>query len=362
MRDLHDEKGARFETLRGVEVVRSYGDPLGEVRAATAGASMRDRSHRTRLRIGGRSPGAMLQGVVTGTIPGVPTTAAAGVRSGRVEPSAVLTPKGRVVSDLRLWREPGDEEAFGMDVPAPGAAALAEHFARVMPPRLARVEDVSDATGMLTFMGPEAAVVLSRDALGLRVETDELLAMAEGDSRAVEAGPLVIRSADVATPAWDVIADRPTIRALWRRAIEAGVVPVGSGVWEALRLEAGRPAFGADFGGETLLPETGLERRLVDGAKGCYTGQEVVVRIRDRGHVNKHLRRLRLGEGPTPAPGSEVWAEGHERPIGTLTSVAESPRLGPLALAYVRREVEPAATVHIGGSDGASAVVEALPG
>jgi folate-binding Fe-S cluster repair protein YgfZ len=97
----------------------------------------------------------------------------------------------------------------------------------------------------------------------------------------------------------------------------------------------------------------------VDHAKGCYTGQEVVVRIRDRGHVNRRLCRLRLGDAPTPAAGTEVLREGDERAVGRVTSAAASPRLGTLALAYLRREVAPGERVRLASPGGTQAVVEA---
>jgi folate-binding protein YgfZ len=302
----------------------------------------------------------MLAGIVTGRLPGALDEVEPGVWAGRAEPSAVLTPKGRIVTELRLWREAGAEEAWAVEVPAAGAAPLDEHLRRFLPPRFATASDVSAATGMLTVLGPAAPALLSREALGLRVDASTLEGLAEGDMRTLADDVTVVRSGEVATPAWDVIADRDSIAALWTRLLELGVAPVGSGVWEALRLEAGRPACGADFDVDTLLPETGLHGRVVDSAKGCYTGQEVVVRIRDRGHVNRHLRRLRLGDAPTPAAGSDLFAEGAERPVGRVTSAALSPRAGTLALAYVRREVEPGATVRVGSPDGARGVVEAL--
>lgn len=373
MKALHDEAGAVWGTLRGVEVPRRYGDPASEYQAAIGGLAVRDRSHRLRVRFSGRQPMAMLTGVVTGRLPAVATTPEPDVRAGRAEASAVLTPKGRIVADLRLWREPVGEERFLADVPRAAAGPLLEHLARYLPPRLVSTADVTGSTGMLTVLGPEAAAILAREALGLRVDANLLESLGEGEWRALDAEvpegtdampTLVTRSGEVSTPAWDVIADRDSIRALWRRLLDVGASPVGSGVWEALRLEAGRPAFGADMDPDTLMPETGLVGRLVDHAKGCYTGQEVVVRIRDRGHVNRHLRRLRLDEGPMPAPGTELWKRaddpGDAAKVGHITSVAESPRRGALALAYVRREVEPGSAVAVGGPEGARAVVEAL--
>lgn len=309
----------------------------------------------------------MLSGIVTGRMPGAWTRIAEGVHGGRAEYSVVLTPKGRTISDLRLWRdggEDGDGAPLLLDVPETGADALRAHLGRFLPPRLAAVTDVSDATGMLTVLGPGAAALLAREATGLRLEAPDLEALAEGDLRAVDLGGeralVIVRSGAVSVPAFDLVAAAPDLLALARRLAEAGATPVGIDVWDALRLEAGRPAFGRDLTEEHLPVEAGVHHRAVDYEKGCYTGQEVIVRIRDRGRVNRHLRRLRLGDAPLPEAGAELWSPDGEKLVGSITSVAVSPRLGALALGYVRREVEAPGRVRLGSADGPEVEVEAL--
>jgi hypothetical protein len=92
---------------------------------------------------------------------------------------------------------------------------------------------------------------------------------------------------------------------------------------------------------ENTIPiEAGIQDRAIDSGKGCYTGQEVIVRIRDRGHVNRHLRQIMLGHAPTPAKGTELFEEGSEKAAGVVTSAVQSPRFGQtVALGYVKRGV-----------------------
>ena len=99
---------------------------------------------------------------------------------------------------------------------------------------------------------------------------------------------------------------------------------------------------------ESTIPiEAGIHHRAIDYEKGCYTGQEVIIRIRDRGHVNRHLRTLHLGDAAAPSKGTELTEPGGEKAIGWITSSVESPRYGEtLALAYVRRGIE---AVEVGG-------------
>lgn len=124
--------------------------------------------------------------------------------------------------------------------------------------------------------------------------------------------------------------------------IGAGARPAGLGVWSTLRIEAGRPVFGSDMDERTIPPEAGIVERAIDQQKGCYTGQEVIVRIRDRGHVNRQLRRLELGDVAAPPSGSELHdIDGSGKVLGEITSVAQSPAFGGVvAMAYVRRGAE----------------------
>ena len=119
-----------------------------------------------------------------------------------------------------------------------------------------------------------------------------------------------------------------------RLSTAAGARPAGRDAIDALRVEALRPWYGSDVTEENLLHETGLVGERHSPAKGCYVGQEVVARLEARGgNVNKALRGLRLSE---PAEdGAVVSAEGRE--VGRVTTAAVSPRLGPIALAYVHR-------------------------
>jgi hypothetical protein len=131
------------------------------------------------------------------------------------------------------------------------------------------------------------------------------------------------------------------VEALWETLVHGGAHPAGLGVWTTLRVEAGRPAYGTDMDEDTIPVEAGIHDRAIDYAKGCYTGQEVIVRIRDRGHVNRELRQLMLGDVPAPRPGAELFVEGSEKPVGHITSAVESPRFAQtVALGYVRRGVE----------------------
>jgi len=351
LRSILDGAGAVFAQYNGMPVARHFGDPHAEYAAADEGVAIFDRSHRTRLLIRGRAPGRMLTGVLSGEMPDEPREVEPGLFEGRATYHAVLTPKGKMISDAWALRL-GDEEAgYLLDVPAAGREGLLAHFARFLPPRFAAVTDASEERAAVSVVGPGASAALSRLALALRVEPGWLEATAEGRWRAFGSPAdtlIVARSREVRPPAWTVYGAAGAVGALWRALAEGGARPAGLGVWSTLRVEAGRPVFGADMDDNTLPPEAGIVERAVDQAKGCYTGQEVIVRIRDRGHVNKHLRRLELGDAPAPAAGTPLLApDGSGKVVGEIRSVVQSPAAGGvLALAYVRRGVD---EVDVGG-------------
>lgn len=347
---LLDAGGIATE-YHGRTSVRHFGDPSAEYRAATESTAVFDRSHRARLVVSGRSPGQMLNGVLTGRMPEVPSGAGE-VVSGVGTYHAVLTPKGKMISDLWAYRLGDSEtESYLLDVPVAGLAGLLEHFGRFLPPRFAAANDVSARTASISVVGPEAVAAVTRLALGLRVEPTALETTQEGawfatgtpsaEDGASLAGLLVTRTEEVWPDAWTVFGPVSGVRALWAALVADGATPAGLGVWATLRVEAGRPVFGTDMDEATLPPEAGIVERAIDQTKGCYTGQEVIVRIRDRGHVNRQLCVLELGDVPAPAKGAELLAtDGSGKVVGRLTSVVQSPKVeGVLAMGYVRRGV-----------------------
>lgn len=345
-------------------------------RAAMEGCALVERPPRAWITVTGRDPAGMLSGIATGTIPDRPTMRDEGGLRGQGFYSAVLTPKGRMITDLRIFPlvegDPDfDAEAehpgYLLDLPRTGLEGLQDHFRRFLPPRLARARDRSDAYGVLTVVGPDAAALVSREAFGLRLGAEELEALEEDEFLELDAGGgmrvRAVGCGDVEPPALDLLSDSGTISSLVDRLKGAGAVPAGPGVWDVLRVEAGRPAYGPDMDDSVIPVEAGIQDRAIDYGKGCYTGQEVVVMIRDRGQPPRQLRGLLLGDQPPPEPGTELFAPGRERAAGEIRTAVPSPGLGQtVALAYVRREVEVPGTVHVAGPDGPTAEVRELSG
>jgi folate-binding protein YgfZ len=221
--------------------------------------------------------------------------------------------------------------------------------------------DVSDAWGCIGVYGPQAAVVagfvIGADLAGFspfqnaRLERDgELVVVARRDALGL-AGVLLF-AAGSAMPGM--------ARAL--HAAGAAILPAEA--VEALRIEAGEPAFLVDMGDDTIPTEAGIDLTAVSYLKGCFPGQEVLVRIRDRGHgkVVRRLVGLTIDGETAPAAGSAIVGGGKD--IGHVTSAAVSPTLGkPIALGYVHRDfVEPGTAVSVvSGAARLSATVTELP-
>lgn len=328
---------------------RHFGEPALEYRAALDGAALFERAERTQLVMRGRDPLKMLQGLLTNDLAGAP--------EGRGVYAALLTPKGRMIADVRAFRTADGAVLLDLD-----AAALDDalaHFRKYVPPLFAKPETPDPPLRVLAVHGPAAADVVRR-ATGVALDpaAPELSFLEPDDADGVA---LVARSDDAGVPGLDLFVEVGAADRVAEALVEAGARRAGRGAFEALRIEAGRPRWGAELDAERIPLEAGLLERAISTGKGCYTGQEVIIRILHRGHVNWTLRGLLLGEAPAPAAGAELTRPGEEKTVARVTSACASPRLDQtVALGYVRREVEPGTRLAL-KEGGAEAVVVELP-
>jgi folate-binding protein YgfZ len=200
------------------------------------------------------------------------------------------------------------------------------------------LEDLTDSTGTLDLAGPRATALLAdlgvRNFAGMPLLAHEEVILGQTPCR-------VVRRELAGVPAATLIAGREHLPALWHdlagRVRNHGGAPVGMEALNSIRLECGTPWFGHDYDDKQIPHEAGLEHSHINYEKGCYTGQEIVERVRSRGHVNRRLAELRFSCPDAPASGTKLLYEGNE--IGSVTSSAFSPRLGqPIGLGYLRRE------------------------
>lgn len=277
------------------------------------------------LRIEGRDAAKWLHKIVTANVEQLKT--------GRGAHSALLDAKGHFVADFVLLR---DDEAFGVLVEPAAREALFNTLRRYILREKVELADVSAQWECFTLVGEQAANVVERV---LETRAPENLS-AWGWGHVGESAVRVVQVARARVPAFDIMV--PVSAAPKLRAALSDVRQLSDEVLEILRIEAGLPRWGVDFDETTLALEVPDVMQIrVD--QGCYVGQEVVARIVHRGHVNRHLRGLRVEGEQLPARGQVIHYEGAE--VGNVTSAALSPRLGAIALGYVRRHVEPGAQV-----------------
>jgi folate-binding protein YgfZ len=326
-------------TIADRTVVVHYGDPAAEYGALRAGAIVVDRSHRHRLRLFGARAAETLTGLVTNDVQSL--------APGRGQYAAALTPKGKIVADLRIL-QCGPEELL-IDTPARAAAGWMGIMRRYVNPRLARYEDVSEATADVGVFGPRSGDIV---ALVLGVDRSALETLDRYSHLPVGDAGLVARVPELGIDGFEMIIPREELSVRWPAIVGGGARPAGLAAWEVARIEAGRPEWGLDIDETTIPQEANFDDlQAISYTKGCYTGQEVVARVHFRGHVNRHLRGLRFVCRDAPPRGAQLFAEG-DKPVGDVRSAALSPRLGGVALAMVRREVPLGATVSIRWSEG----------
>lgn len=356
LRDVQDAAGAAWTEVAGRLVARHYGDPEAEYRAVRESAGLAERGDRARIRLWGKDPVKMIQGLITNDLLKSP--------SGQGVYAAMLTPKGRTLADLRVFRrELPDGVEVLLELPREALAGTRDHLKRMVPPMFAKQADVSETLSQLGVHGPRAREMVA-DVLGTDPPREED-AHVEASFGGAPVTVAATRQAGL-EDGFDLFVGVDGAAALWAALVDAGGRPVGRGALETLRIEAGRPRFGAELTEEVIpteaFEETGLMERAISFTKGCYTGQEVIIRIAHRGHVNRHLRGLLLGDAPAPAAGTRLINAETGKDVGWMTSVAWSPMLAQtVALGYVRREVAPGATLRAASAEGPEAAVVRLP-
>jgi folate-binding protein YgfZ len=323
------------------------GDWRVEYSAFADSCALTVRAERCMVRVRGERRAEMLNGLVTNQVEGL---------RGVGRHAMLLSPKGRVLTDLRIFPF---ADSMLLDLPRGGHANLLAAFQKYLPPIYATYEDASNSLSLLGLYGPKAAEAASEV---VEEVPDQHLGVAE-----VEIGSnvcLVVRNRRLAGDGVELFVPRDAAPEIVDRLLPAvrarGGRAVGSRALEVVRVEWGVPTYGVDISESNLAQETGLEEEAISYDKGCYLGQEVVARVHFRGHLNRQLGGLRFADQVPPA-GALLRDEGGKE-IGAVTSAVESPEFGPIGLGYVRREIEMGASVYweVGGHRGTATAV-ALP-
>lgn len=311
--------------------------------ALTTHAVVVDRSvSDARLRVTGPDRIEWLQGLLTNDV--------GALREGDGCYAAYLTPQGRMIGDMRVLRRADD---VLLDVPGVARETLLSRLDQFIIMEDVAVADVSDEIGCVTVAGPSAAEHLAPH-VGRDVET--LRALGEYQHANVEVGAdegMLAATLEWGVPGFDVYLPRAAVARLLGTLQAAGLGDLHPDAATTARIEAGRPRFGVDMDTDTIPLEAGIEPRAISLTKGCYVGQEIIIRVlhRGQGRVARRLVRLVSTAPASSADGGRdaaavalPWQAGAEvrkdgKAVGRVTSVGWSPRRDRLvALALVGRD------------------------
>jgi folate-binding protein YgfZ len=245
-----------------------------------------------------------LQGLVTNDV--------AALQPGESRYAAYLTPQGRMITDMRVVNT--DERTF-LEVPAALAAALRARLDALLFSEDAQIADISSSTAVIDVHGPHASLPSSVDAIA------------------------TLRDRSFGVPSITVFVSRADEAAVVQAMVATGAIETTLETLDVLRIESGTPLFLVDMDEHTIPLEAGIEDKAISFAKGCYVGQEVIVRVTQRGggRVARKLVGVLLPKESAAHPG-DIIRTG-DREIGRVTSASWSPRLErPVALGYVHRD------------------------
>ncbi|HEX4003937.1 MAG TPA: glycine cleavage T C-terminal barrel domain-containing protein [Candidatus Acidoferrales bacterium] len=342
--ETHRAAGAELAEYDGCVLPESFSGLEREYRAAQEGVALFDANWRAIIMLAGRDRAKYLHNISSNDIKGL--------AEGRGTLALLLTPQGRILAELEVYALP--EKLLVLSHASQRERTVATLKKYVIGSQV-QIEDLTDQMGSIGVAGPRAAEVVQR-VCGVAIADLADFSIKEGPIEG--AAGYVVRRSRLSETGAEIIAPRAVLPPLWQRLLAevraAGGEPIGMAAFHALRLEAGVPWFPADFNDAMIPHEAALETTHISFSKGCYTGQEIVERVRSRGHVNRKRVPLKFSVAEPPAPGTKLLAGGVE--VGFVSSAAFSPRAGAaIGMGYVRREqFEPGTVV---GFDGGTAEV-----
>jgi folate-binding protein YgfZ len=324
---LHRTSGAAIGEYFGTLLPSGFGDFAAEYRTLREAVALVDTNFRAFFSFTGSDRQRYVNAILTSNV--------RDLKPGQGTVGLLLNPQGHILAEVETFAR---EESILASSHAMIRERTFATFEKFIIMDDVTLEDVTASTGTLDIAGPRTAAVLAE--LGVRTFAEMPLLSHEE----VIVGQIpcrVVRRELAGDAAATVIAGREQLSVLWRELAERvrvhGGAPVGMEAFNSVRLECGIPWFGQDYDDKQIPHEAGLEHSHINYEKGCYTGQEIVERVRSRGHVNRRLTELQFSATEAPLPGSKLLFGGNE--IGNVTSAAFSPRLGqPIGLGYLRRE------------------------
>jgi len=324
---IHEQGSARMGTWFGCNLPDNFGDWQREYWFAHKSVALIDKNYRCYFDFTGPDRVRYLNAILTNNIKDLPPS------QGNV--SLLLSPQGRILAELECYALP--ESLFCVSY-AMMREQLIETIEKFIIMDDVSLTDETQRLGTLALEGPAAAAIVGQ------LTGVDLNSLAELQRKDVRAGTIpctIIRRSPGKIVGAELLVVRQHMEALWRtlqeKAKAAGGGAVGYAALSALRLEQGIPWFSYDFGEKQIPHEAALEKSHISYTKGCYTGQEIVERVRSRGQVNRRRVGLRFAGEAVPSTGEILTADGKE--AGYVTRAAFSPMMScAIGMGYVRKE------------------------
>jgi folate-binding protein YgfZ len=319
--------GARMGEFTGVTLPEGFSSFEEEYRAARQTVALFDTSWHVNANFTGRDRVKYLHAITSANLKDLP--------EGRGVLALLLSPQGRILAELELYVLP--ERVLVRSHVSLRDQTLATLKKYILGSQV-KLEDITEATGSFAIEGPRAADLV-RKVCGVGLESVPEMGGAE---ISVDGVPCqLIRRSHFKLPGAEILGARDSVAALWRAFVEAvceqGGAPIGMAALNSLRLEAHVPWFPVDFNDSAIPHEAAVEETHISYNKGCYTGQEIVERVRSRGQVNRKRASLRFSSAEPPLTGTKLTAGGAD--VGAITSAAYSPASGSaIGMGYLRRE------------------------
>jgi folate-binding protein YgfZ len=342
--ETHKRLGGKMFVQDGWSVPANYDDILLEYASVReGGAGVMDLSPRGRMLVSGTEAIQFLNGLITNDM----KTLAAN----NWMPAAFPNVQGRLIASVRMIRLPDEQTdqttptglprrgprenvcpTFLIDTEPATSERVLKTIERFTLAGDFRVCDVTAQTVLLTVQGKKSAsvvrLVFGEAAAGLAGKGALRIAWQESEVT-------ILRATHSGEDGFDLIVNAGAASTLWDALHAAGARPVGYDALEILRIEAGLPRYGIDMDETNVVTEAALDD-AVSYTKGCYVGQEIIARIKYRGHVAKKLSGIKFTEAVKVDAGAAIKSVDNKE-IGRITSTTYSPHLGcTVALGYLK--------------------------
>ena len=323
--EIHRALGATFtESYEDWELVGHFTDPHREHDAVRQEAGVVDLSHRGRFRLTGIDRAAYLHRIISNDVEGLSV--------GEGNYATILTNRGKIIADMKVCVL---DDSIGIETNAETTLSLYQELDKYLIADDVTIEDFTVHTGTVGVHGPKSAELL-QEIYGLAVgdlrEYHSLVGEVDGEQI------VCVRANETGEIGYNLCATAESMEWLWDTILTKGrafgAEPVGLTALNSLRIEAGIPRYGAELDDSIFPGEAELDR-AVSFEKGCYIGQEIVARMKYRGHPNRLLRGFEVADDTPPQIGDRLF-DG-DKDIGWLTSAIVSPTLGKtIGMGYIR--------------------------